>query len=139
MLMTFFDVVGRELLNAPIVGTVDMTELYMGMIVFLGIGVTTYGRAHISVDLVTLRLPARLRRVLDLFGQSICAVLAGLICWQLWIIAGETVDNHDVTRVWEMPIYPIVYAMAAASVLMVVAFALQVAQSLHSIFVGHPN
>ena len=136
MLMTFFDVVGRELLNAPIVGTVDMTELYMGLIVYLGIGATTYSGAHISVDIVTQRLPARLRRVLGLFSQIVCAALAGLICWQLWIIAGETVDYNDVTRVWEMPIYPVVYGMAAASVLMVVAFVLQVAQSLRTMFVG---
>ncbi len=139
MLMTFFDVVGRELLNAPIVGTVDLTELYMGLIVYLGIGATTHGGGHISVDIVIQRLPARRRRVLGLFSRFVCAVLAGLICWQLWIIAGETVDNNDVTRVWEMPIYPFVYGMAAASVLMVVAFVLQVAQSLGSIFVGPTN
>lgn len=139
MLMTFFDVVGRELLNAPIVGTVDMTELYMGLIVYFGIGATTYGGAHISVDIVTQRLPAGLRRVLDLFSQIVCAGLAGLICWQLWIIAGESVENNDVTRVWEMPIYPVLYAMSAASVLMAVAFALRVAQSLHSIFTGHAH
>ncbi len=139
MLMTFFDVVGRELLNAPIVGTVDLTELYMGLIVYLGIGATTYNGGHISVDIVTLRLPARARRALGLFSQIVCSLLAGLICWQLWVIAGETVDYNDVTRVWEMPIYPFVYGMAAASVLMVVAFVLRLAQSLHSMLAGQTN
>lgn len=130
MLMTFFDVVGRYFLNQPIVGTVDMTELYMGLIVYLGIGAMTLERGHISVDLLVSRLGPRARLVSDLFGQCLCAVLAALICWQLWVIAGERLADGIVTRVWETPVFPVAYAMAAASVLMVVALLLQVAQSL---------
>ncbi len=130
MLMTFFDVIGRYFLNQPIVGTVDMTELYMGLIVFLGIGATTLKRGHISVDIVVSRLRPRARLLSDLFAQAVCAVLAGLICWQLWVVAQDTFANHIVTRVWETPVYPVAYAMAAASVLMVVALLLQVVQTL---------
>ena len=130
MLMTFFDVIGRYFLNQPIVGTVDMTELYMGLIVFLGIGATTLKRGHISVDIVVSRLRPRARLLSDLFAQAVCAVLAVLICWQLWVVAQDTFANHIVTRVWETPVYPVAYAMAAASVLMVVALLLQVVQTL---------
>ncbi len=133
MLMTFADVIGRYAFNRPIVGTVDMTELYMGLIVYLGIGYVTYRRGHISVDIAISRLAPRARRFFDLFAQLVCTTLAALISWQLWVIAAETVANNDLTRVWELPIYPVVYAMAAASVLMVVAFLLQVLGTLASL------
>jgi len=136
MLMTFFDVIGRYFLNRPIVGTVDMTELYMGLIVYLGIGATTLKRGHISVDLVVARLGLKGRLVSDLFAQCLCALLAALICWRLWIVAHDTQVNTIVTRVWETPVYPVAYAMAAASVLMVAALVLQVAQTLAALAGG---
>ncbi len=136
MAMTFFDVIGRYLFNRPIVGTVDLTELYMGLIVYLGIGATTYGRNHIRVDIVTTRLPPGLRRVFDLLAEAISAVVAGLICWQLWVIAAETVTYNALTRVWEVPVYPVAYAIAAASVIMVVALGLQLVQTARALIVG---
>ncbi len=52
MLLTFCDVIGRYVFNAPIVGTVEVTELLMGMMVYLGVGMTTHVRGHIRVDIV---------------------------------------------------------------------------------------
>lgn len=138
MLMTFLDVVGRYVFNSPIVGTYDMTQLYMGLIVYLGIGYTTHRRAHISVDLLTGRLGTRARLWFDLLAQVISGVLAALICWQLWSIAGDSVDNNDLTQIWELPIFPVVYVMAAASVLMVAALASQLLRTVVAIATGRP-
>lgn len=139
MFMTFFDVIGRYFFNSPIVGTVDMTELFMGLIVYLGIGLTTFQRGHISVDLLTTRLPTRLHLVFDLFAQVVSGTLAAAISWRLWVIATETVANNDVTRVWELPIYPVVFALAAASVMMVVAFLVLVIGTLAALAGGRAS
>lgn len=56
MLLTFFNVAGRKLLNSPVVGAVEMTELLMGLIVFLGIAHTTHSRGHVTVDIITSHL-----------------------------------------------------------------------------------
>ena len=55
--MTFCDVVGRYVFNSPFTFTVEFTQLSMGLIVYLGVGLTTHDRGHIVVDVVTLRLP----------------------------------------------------------------------------------
>ena len=130
MLMTFMDVVGRYLFNHPLTGTVDLTELFMGLIVFFGIGHTTMRQNHIAVDLLTSRLTGRLATAFELFAQAVAGALGGLICWQLWIIAGEMMETNTLTRIWEYPVYPVAYAMAAASVVMVSAFALRFAATL---------
>ena len=47
MVLTFCDVIGRYVFNAPIVGTVEVTELLMGMMVYLAVGVDhTCPRSH---------------------------------------------------------------------------------------------
>ncbi len=130
VLMTFFDVMGRYLFSQPIVGTVDMTELFMGLIIYLGVGATTHSRNHIGVDIVVDHLAPGLRRLVDFVSDVISAVLAVLICWQLWIVAVDTQVNTIVTRVWETPVYPVAYVMAAASVFMAMAFVLHVLKGL---------
>ena len=133
VLMTFFDVMGRYLFSQPIVGTVDMTELFMGLIIYLGVGATTHGRSHISVDIVVSHMAPELRLLVDLLSDVISAVLAVLICWQLWIVAIDTYHNTIVTRVWETPVYPVAYVMAAASIFMALAFVLHVLKGLRRV------
>jgi len=60
MLLTFVDVAGRAC-NRPIVGAVEVTELLMGSLIFLGIGYTTFHRGHIRVDVVIPCLPRRIQ------------------------------------------------------------------------------
>ena len=84
VMLTFFDVVGRYLFNAPIIGAVDVIELMMGMMIYLGVGLTTHARGHIRVDLVSDRLRGRLRALCDIFTLGISIVVVALICWQLW-------------------------------------------------------
>ncbi len=135
MFMTFGDVVGRYAFNSPIVGAVEMTEMCMGLIVFLGLAFTTRAGGHIAVDVVTSRLPARWRRRLDLVADVASTLIVGLISWQLWRIAADTVSDNLLTQVWELPVYPVAYVMAAASTLVVVPVAAQTFRSLRAL--GH--
>lgn len=130
MVLTFCDVIGRYVFNAPIVGTVEVTELLMGMMVYLGVGFTTHARGHIRVDIVIDRLPPRVQAVLDALTLTISIVLVSVVCWHLWIKAGETVDKNDLTQIWEWPVWPAAYVMAAASLLMVTSMMLQLGQTL---------
>lgn len=136
MVLTFFDVVGRYAFNSPIVGTVEMTELCMGLIVFLGIGITTHAHGHITVDLVTARLTATWRQRLEILTRLASLVLASLMCWQLWVVAADTVSNNLLTPVWELPVYPVAYVMAAASLLVVVPLIVQTMRSVATLGAG---
>ena len=118
-LMTFFDVVGRYAFNRPIVGAVETTELFMGIIVYLGMAMTTQTRGHISVDLLTSNVGLRTRLLLAVFADLVSAAFVFFLSWQLWQIARRTLDNNLITQIWEVPVYPAAYIMAAASSVMV--------------------
>ncbi len=133
MVMTFCDVVGRYAFNSPIIGTVEMTEMCMGLLVFLGLAFTTRSGGHIVVDVVTLRLPVRWRRRLEFVAHVASTLIVALISWQLWRIAADTVSDNLLTQVWELPVYPVAYMMAAASTLVVVPVLAQTFRSLRAL------
>ena len=123
--MTFADVVGRYAFNSPIVGAVETTELFMGVIVYLGMAMTTHSRGHISVDLLTANVGPQARRVMAVFADLISVVFVSFLSWELWRVARRTLDSNLLTQVWEVPVYPAAYVMAAASSVMVLVLVLQ--------------
>lgn len=135
MLLTFFDVIGRAF-NHPIVGTVEVTELLMGLLIFLGVGLTTFLRGHIRVDILITYLSPRAQAVLDSVTMAISTVFAALMCWQLWLKAADTVAMGDVTQIWAVPVWPVAYLMAACSITLVTGLALHLFRSLHTAIKG---
>ena len=135
MLLTFSDVVGRAF-NHPIVGAVEVTELLMGLIIFLGIGLTTFLRAHIRVDIVITYLSPRVQAIIDTLTMAISSFFAVLICWQLWLKAADTVAEGDVTQIWALPVWPVAYVMAACSITLVTGLVLHFLRSLHLVIKG---
>ena len=56
--MTVTDVIGRYLFNAPLRGATELTELLLAAVVFLGLPAVALADEHVTVDLVTDRMPA---------------------------------------------------------------------------------
>src|SRR3954468_8363855 len=77
--VTFIDVVGRYFFNAPFAFTVELTQLAMAIVVYFGVGLVTHEDAHISADVVTLRLPPRGRAlfalVMNLFAAAFLVLM----------------------------------------------------------------
>lgn len=136
MLFTFFDVIGRYFFNRPLVGTVEVTELLMALIVYLGVGYTTLLRGHIRVDIVITRLPKRPQAFLDVLTLSMGIAFTFLMGWQLWLKAADTVSMGDVTQLWELPVYPVAYVMAACSLPLVGGLLVQWIQAFQILFSG---
>lgn len=71
----------RYLFNRPFNFSVEFTELSIGLIVYLGVGLTTHENGHVRVDVLTLRLGERVRATVDaataLIALGFLAVLAG--------------------------------------------------------------
>jgi TRAP-type C4-dicarboxylate transport system permease small subunit len=124
MFLTLADVIGR-LFDHPIVGTVEVTELIMGMMIYLGVGYTTIHRGHIRVDILITRFSPRIQAALDTFTFFIAFVFMALVCWRLLLQAASRVENNDITQIWEIPVWPAAYVMAIASILMVTSLGLQ--------------
>ena len=117
MVLTFCDVIGRYFFNAPIVGTVEVTELLMGLIIYTGIGMTTLARGHIQVDIVVTHLPAKVRAGVEVVIYAGTIAFSLLIFWQLWLKAIDTFEANDLTQVWFLPVWPVAILMAFCSLM----------------------
>ena len=58
MFLTLFVVIGRAF-DHPITGSVEVTELIMGLMIYLGVGYTTFLRGHIRVDILITNFSPR--------------------------------------------------------------------------------
>lgn len=115
MLITFADVVGRYFFSAPLVFTVEIIELGMGLMIFFGLATTTLNRGHIAVDLINGFVPSRVRRWLAGFSASVAIVFIGLITWRLWDRAMNFWSDGLATQILFLPVAPVVFVMAVAA------------------------
>ncbi len=132
MFLTFFDVLGRSIINAPIIGSVEMLTLLMGLLIYLGVARTTFTNGHIRVDVVTQLLPPKIRSALDLAVHVLSFATVVLICWRLWVQALEQTAELNVTQNLGLPVWLIGLMMAACSLMLVVGMLVRLILSWQS-------
>jgi TRAP-type C4-dicarboxylate transport system permease small subunit len=93
--VTFCDVIARKLFNKGFTFTVEMTEMAMALIVFLGVGLITHQRGHIVVDVLTLRLSERARVWLGLVTNMLSLGFVMIMVWRLWLQAAFIASKGD--------------------------------------------
>jgi TRAP-type transport system small permease protein len=112
MVLTFFDVVGRYLLNRPIRGAFEITELGLVVLIFAGLPLVSHADEHVTMDFIDRVLPDRLRRAWIRVMHAVCAAIMFFLAWQVWIKANRIAGYGDTTDVLLVPIGPFVYFMA---------------------------
>src|SRR5256885_10854706 len=110
--VTFGDVIGRYFFHAPFAFTVELTQMAMALVVYFGVGLVTHEDAHISADVVTLRLPPRLRAVFALVTNLLALAFLAVLVWRLWAYAEFLYGKGDPTMVWTVPLWPVAVAGA---------------------------
>jgi TRAP-type C4-dicarboxylate transport system permease small subunit len=112
MVLTFFDVVGRYLLNRPIRGAFEITELGLLVLIFAGLPLVSHADEHVTMDFIDRILPDRVARIWVRAMHAICAAIMFFLAWQVWIKANRIAGYADTTDVLRVPIGPFVYFMA---------------------------
>jgi TRAP-type C4-dicarboxylate transport system permease small subunit len=112
MVLTFFDVVGRYLLNRPIRGAFEITELGLLILIFAGLPLVSHADEHVTMDFIDRILPDRMRRAWVRAMHLICAAIMFFLAWQVWLKANRIAGYADTTDVLRVPIGPFVYFMA---------------------------
>ncbi len=82
MFLTAADVTGRYVFNRPILGSYEISEHMMAILVAFTIAYCAVQRGHVNVDLVISRLPQRTRAILRTFTDLLSLGLFSLIAWQ---------------------------------------------------------
>ena len=113
MLLTFVDVVMRYLVNRPIRGGFEITEMMLLMLIFAGLPLVSHADEHVTMDFIDKLLGPRALDVLGRAVNAFCAAVMFFLTWQVWIKAGKIAGYGDTTDVLKILVGPFVYFMAA--------------------------
>jgi TRAP-type C4-dicarboxylate transport system permease small subunit len=123
MALTFVDVVGRYLFNAPVKGSAEATELMLAVIVFAGLPLAAAAREHIRIDLLEQVLSERAKRRQAAFGFGFAALVTAFVAWRLALRAAELGRLGDLSSHLGFPLAWLAGFLAAASAVTVLLFA----------------
>ena len=112
MTITFADVVARYLLNRPIRGAFEITELGLLMLIFAGLPLVSHADEHVTMDFIDRILPERIARLWVRAIHLVCAAIMFFLAWQVWVKADRIAGYGDTTDVLRISIGPFVYFMA---------------------------
>jgi TRAP-type transport system small permease protein len=136
---TAIDALMRDFLGRPLPGTFEVTELVLAAIIFFGLPYTGLIDGHVSVDFLTSRLGQRTQYVLIAVNAAICAVLLGVITFQMTTLAAEFLATKRTTITMRMPIFPCILPVTVMAGLAALGFVVQaVGAALRALRTGLP-
>lgn len=115
MTLTFVDVWGRYIFNAPVSGGFELTELMMAALIFAGLPLVTMEGEHITVDLADFSMSRMLQGFRDALISLACAAMMAVLSYRMWVKASEQVDYGDVTAVLNIPVAPVTFFMCGTT------------------------
>lgn len=121
MCLTIADVLMRKLLSRSILGTLELTELLMLVVVFFTLSQTELLGGHIRVDLVAIHFSPRTQRAFDTVTQLCGSLLFGLMTFSGLKYATNMGESGAVTQDLWIPVYPFIYAMVLGCGLLALA------------------
>jgi len=96
------------------VGTVEVTELMLLVLIFAGLPLVSFSDEHAVMDFVDRLLGPRGRRALQRVVHVVSAAFMFLLTWLMWLKADRIWAYRDATDVLRILYGPFVYFMALA-------------------------
>ncbi len=127
MLITAVDVVGRDVFNHPIPGTVELSQYMLAVFILLGFAYAHQVKAHVAVSIITSRLPHHAQLILYVITTLIGLFIFSILTWQGWVVGIEERTVSDMLRV---PQYPFRLLVALAAFLICLELLIDLGDSL---------
>ena len=112
MLLTFVDVVARYVVNRPVRGAFEVTELMLVVLIFAGLPLVSFSEEHAVMDFIDRVTGVRGQRVLRRAVEAASAAFMFLLAWLTWLRADRIWAYRDATDVLRILYGPFVYFMA---------------------------
>lgn len=111
ILITCIDVVGRYFLNSPLMGSTELTEITLAIMVFTSLPIVSYYKKHIIVDLLETIIPPVVKRLVDIISYGLIAFMMVQISLYSEKLIARYFRREVVTEYLEIPIaYITLYA-----------------------------
>jgi TRAP-type C4-dicarboxylate transport system permease small subunit len=113
--LTFFDVVLRYLAR-PIVGTYELVSFLGVAVVALALPRASLMGSHVYVDLLVDKVSVGWRKGFRIVTRVLVFLLFLFAAWYFVFMARNFIATKTVTMTLKVPFYPVVFALAASSI-----------------------
>lgn len=111
-LLTLADILGRQLFNKPIFGTVELVSFLAVLVVTLTLPKAHVERSHIGVELFMRHFPRRMRMVLRLVTDLACLALYAVVTWRMVAFGLAMRASGETSMNLGLPEYLVVFGLA---------------------------
>ena len=118
MIMTALDLILRNFSNTSVLGSVELTELMMVIIVFCSIAQCEADDGHIRIELIMDKFGPKVRNFADIITQTVCTIIFALMSISIFRHAANMKEYGEVTMDLNLPLYPFVYIAFFGSFIM---------------------
>lgn len=138
-LMLILDVAMRYLVGRPTVWTSELTQLVFGFYAVIGGGYLLAERAHVNVDILYGRLPAKRKALIDVATSFLFFLFLGVLIWQGSSLAWDSIERLETSQsIWNPPVWPVKAAIPLAGVLLLLQGLVRLASDIR-VLMGLPT
>ncbi|HRD74519.1 MAG TPA: TRAP transporter small permease [Hyphomicrobiaceae bacterium] len=95
MMIGVVQILSRKFLNLPIFGYIDMVEIAMAFLVFLGLSYTERLGGHIRMELIVAKLKGRALWLFEIIGVTCGLIIVGVLTVFSWQHAMRAYNSGD--------------------------------------------
>jgi TRAP-type C4-dicarboxylate transport system permease small subunit len=122
MVVVIYEVASRYLFNMPTSFSFDIAMVFQVFLVTLGAPFVLREEGHISITLLTEKFPKRLDHYFLSITSGVCAVIAGIMTYQLWIFSVDAWQVNELRKTLGMPLAPVKFIMTAGFAILTMQF-----------------
>jgi len=123
MLLVCTNIVSR-LFGRPIMGTVEMIEIMMVVVVAFSLPYGSLTKSHIAVDFVMRKLNQRIQAAIDFITVLVSIGLFGLVAWRCAKLALRLWQMGELSLTLWIPLFPLLYVASFNCILVCVVLIL---------------
>ncbi len=106
------DIIGIKLLAHPIPGGIEVTALLGVVVIGFAIAYVQVLHGHIQVDFIIMKLPPRIKAVIDAVMTILGMAFFVILAWRSWDYARTMQITGTVSMTQKIPFYPFIYGLA---------------------------
>jgi len=130
MILGVLQIVLRTVFNTPITGYIDLVELSMASMAFLGAAYCQRLGSHIRMEMLVGRLRGRSLWLVEAFGAAVALFIIGVLVYYSWGHFMRAYTLGDTTIDAEFPVWPSKLLVPAAFSIWFCRLAIQLAGTL---------
>jgi len=111
MVLVLANIILRNILKLPILGTVEIVGLLTSTGLGLALSNCEMNGGNTAMDVFTEKLSKRAQKIIDILIYLISLSFFAIVVWRIFIFAGTSFANGRVTATASIPIYPFIFIL----------------------------